>query len=260
YQVKQLRGLIEFLEAQTGKKMDYDKLSEHVNIADKTAMVWWESDQLRKAIPSPMPSQDHFNIFVPGVFRMGEQPTLEFYQELYAEIKERVDNKIGVIEDEKYRLMWAGGLPPWHTMWMFNHFESMGAVCAIENAYMHWEPHHIPKGIDDPIEHIATRNYRLMTNNFEEAQKNSGNPTVEKLLKLAKEYKIDGMVMHGSRSCRAMTIGQMHLNATIQKHINLPFLGLVSDIVDLRDYSEAQWRMQIDSFMETVKTRKDSAK
>ncbi len=258
YQIKQIRGLITWLEEQTGTKMDYDKLRHHVDLADKAAMMWWESDQLRKSIPSPMPSQDHFNIFTPGVFRLGEQETLDFYTELRDEIKERVDNKIGVIENEQYRLMWGGGLPPWHTMWMFNQFESMGAVFAIENAYMHWEPHHFPKDINDPVEHIATRNYRLMTNYYEEAQANSGNPTVEKLLKLAKDYHIDGMVMHGSRSCRAMTIGQMHTNATVQKYVDLPFLGLISDIVDLRDYSEAQWRMQIDAFMETVATRKKS--
>ncbi|MDD5093935.1 MAG: 2-hydroxyacyl-CoA dehydratase family protein [Dehalococcoidia bacterium] len=256
YQVQQFRGLIAWLEEQTGKKMDYDKLRYHVDLANRAAMMWWQSDQLRKAIPSPMPSQDHFNIFTPGVFRLGEQATLDFYTELRDEIQERVDNHIGVVENEQYRLMWGGGLPPWHTMWMFNYFESMGAVFAIESAYMHWEPRHIPEGISDPVEHIATRNYRLMTNYYEEAQANSGDPAVEKLLRLAKDYSIDGMVMHGSRSCRAMTIGQMHSNATIQKQVNLPFLGLVSDIVDLRDYSEAQWRMQIDSFMETVRNRK----
>jgi hypothetical protein len=32
----------------------------------------------------------------------------------------------------------------------------------------------------------------------------------------------------------------------------MPALFLQSDIIDLRDYSEAQWKMQIDSFLETV--------
>jgi len=256
YATQQLRGLIQFLENQTGNRMDYDRLKHHVGISSETLKIWWETDQLRKAIPSPMPSEDHFSIFVPGTFRLGEEETLDFYRELYAEVKERVENKVGVIEDEKYRVMWAGGLPPWHTMWMFNYFESQGAVFAIEDAYFPWEPHHIPEDIEDPVEHIATKQYRVLTNLFEEAKRNTGNPKVERLLRMVKEYSIDGLVSHGTRSCRANTIGQIHLNASIQKHLRIPFLNLVSDMVDLRDYSEAQWRMQIDSFMDTVKARK----
>jgi hypothetical protein len=42
-----------------------------------------------------MPSEDHFNIFVPGFHRPGELETLQFYRELYAEVKERMDNGIG---------------------------------------------------------------------------------------------------------------------------------------------------------------------
>ena len=256
YQVEEFKDLIAFLEKQTGKKMDYDKLSHHLAISDETYQVWWETDQLRKAIPCPMPSEDHFNIFVPGLFRLGEPETLNFYRELYAEVKERVDNKIGVIPEEKYRLMWAGGLPPWHTMWMFNYFESKKAVFAIENAYLHWAPMDIPVGVEQPLEHLAWRTFRVVTRRYEQAQKASGYPDVELVRDAVKDYHIDGMVMHATRSCRAMTIGQIFLRDRIQEYAMIPTLFLISDIVDLRDYSEAQWRMQIDAFMETIGARR----
>ena len=258
YQVEEFRNLIAFLERQTGKKMDYEKLSRRLAISDETYKVWWEVDQLRKAIPCPMPSEDHFNIFVPGFYRPGELETLQFYRELYAEVKERMDNGIGVIPEEKYRLMWGGGVPPWHTMWIFNYFESMGAVFAIENGYFGWEPFEIPVGVDRPLEHLAWRTFQLFTLNYDKARTGSGNPTVERLLRMAREYHIDGMVMHATRSCRAMTIGLIHLNNLIQEHIKTPCLFLISDTVDLRGYSEAEWRMQIDSFMETVRAHKSS--
>lgn len=256
YQVDQFKGLIGFLERQTGKKMDYDRLSQILAISDETYQVWWDTDQLRKAVPCPMPSEDHFTIFVPGLFRLGELETLNFYRELYAEVKERVDNKIGVIPEEKYRLMWAGGLPPWHTMWMFNHFESKGAVFAIENAYFRWEPMDIPVGPERALEHLAWRTFLQVTSNYEQAKQGCGNPTAERLLRIARDYHIDGMVMHATRSCRATTIGQIHLKNMIEEYIKMPCLFLISDIVDLRDYSEAEWRMRIDAFMETVQASK----
>jgi benzoyl-CoA reductase/2-hydroxyglutaryl-CoA dehydratase subunit BcrC/BadD/HgdB len=203
-----------------------------------------------------MPAEDHFNCFVPGYFMMGTKEALDFYKELYQEVKDRADNKIGVIPEEKYRLLWAGGLPPWHTMWMMNYFESAGAVFVIETSYRPWDPVEVPP-IADPLEYIAHRTFLRITSRYEKAQKHSGNPGVELLLELIDNYKIDGMVSHASRSCRATTIGQLHYKNLVQRYVKIPSLQLTSDIIDLRDYSEAQWKMQIDAFVETVATHKE---
>ncbi len=259
YQVEEFKHLIAFLEKHTGRKMDYAKLSHHLAIANETYMTWWKVDQLRRAVPSPMASEDHFVIFVPGLYRLGEQETLDFYRELYAEIKDRVDHKIGIISDEKYRLMWAGGLPPWHTMGMlFNDVKEMGAVFAIENAYFPFDPVDIPVGVENPLEHLAWRIFKGYTVYYEKARKNKSNPTVERLLQLVKDYQIDGMVMHATISCRATTVGQIFLRNMINEHIKIPCLFLTSDIIDIRNFSEAEWMMQINGFMETIRTQKNS--
>ena len=129
---------------------------------------------------------------------------------------------------------------------------------AIENAYQRWEPIEIPVGVDKPLEHLAWRVFQGTTYNYEKARKGCGDPTVERLLKMVKEYQIDGLVMHATISCRATTVGQIFLQNMINEHIKIPCLFLTSDIIDLRNYSEAEWRMQIDNFMETIRTRKSS--
>jgi hypothetical protein len=40
------------------------------------------------------------------------------------------------------------------------------------------------------------------------------------------------------------------------KYSDLPMMQLVSDMVDLRDYSEAQWKAQIGAFTEALQARK----
>lgn len=257
YQTEELRGLVAFLERVIGKKLDPDRLWEVIRLSDEMERLWWETYQLRKAVPCPMPSEDHFNCFVPGYFMKGTPEALEFYKELYQEVKHRADNKIGVIPEEKYRLMWAGGLPPWHTMWMMNYFESQGAVFVIETSYRPWDPVEVPSSVTDPIEYIAYRHFLRVTYRYEKAQKNTGFPEVELQLELVNDYKIDGMVMHASRSCRATTIGQTHMKNLVQKYVKIPALQLISDIIDIRDYSEAQWKAQIDAFMETVAAHKE---
>ncbi|MEE9934965.1 MAG: 2-hydroxyacyl-CoA dehydratase family protein, partial [Deltaproteobacteria bacterium] len=76
-----------------------------------------------------------------------------------------------------------------------------------------------------------------------------------KLLDMIADYKIDGVVFHACRSCRATTIGQTHMKSELGKYSDLPMMQLVSDMVDLRDYSEAQWKAKIGAFIEALEAR-----
>ncbi len=260
YQLEQFKGLVTFIERQTGKKMDYDRLSEILDIADETNQVWLDCYKLRSAIPGPMPSQDHFSAFVPAFYGIGTKETLDFYRELYNEVKYRVDNKMSTVPEEKYRLLWAGGLPPWHTMWIFNYFESRGGVFVMDTTYGPWGTVEVPKGITHPLERLAWRTFLRWTNRYEKAQKRSGNEWVELILDIVDDYHIDGMAMHATKSCRATTMGQIHMKNLAQDYVKIPTLLLISDIVDVRDYSEAEWKANINAFMETVDSNKRGKK
>jgi benzoyl-CoA reductase/2-hydroxyglutaryl-CoA dehydratase subunit BcrC/BadD/HgdB len=78
---------------------------------------------------------------------------------------------------------------------------------------------------------------------------------VEKLLEMIDDYRIDGVVFHACRSCRANTIGQVHRKNILSQYRDIPMMQLVSDMVDLRDYSEAQWKAQIGAFLESLADR-----
>jgi len=83
YLVEQLRGLVEFLERQTGRKMDWDRLSELVDLADRTWDMFIETYELRQAIPCPMGTGDAMNTMVPLAFMLGTQEAYDFYKDLY---------------------------------------------------------------------------------------------------------------------------------------------------------------------------------
>lgn len=258
YLLDGIRGLISFLEEVTGKKMDMERLAQIQATAEKTREVWWQVHELRKAVPAPMPAQDMLNCIVPGLFMPGEQEALDFYRKLYDEVKHRVDNKIGVIPDEKYRLLWSGGLPPWHAMGMYKYFETLGAVFVTEMAYNLGEPPQIPDSVTDPTERMALSWYDSITNYYERALEGCGDPQTQRILDFIEDYQIDGMVMHGSVSCRATTIGQINQKNMVQEHVKVPTLVIESDIIDARDFSEAQTKAQIDAFIDTVASYKES--
>ena len=256
YQVDQYKRLIEFLERETGKKMDWDRLAETVDIGERTWRLWWETYELRKNRPCPMPSQDHFSVIVPAMYLTGLREALDFYQGLYDEIKYRVDNNISAIPNEKYRLLWAGGLPPWHTMQVFNFFEEHGAVCSMETVYRPPEPPEMPAGTTDPLGRLSWRYFDMANHRHVEARSGCGDPSVQLILDLIKDFGIDGMVMHVVQSCRATTIGQVHFANVVRQQVDVPTLFIESDMVNASAFSEVEVKKNIAAFVETLDARK----
>ena len=276
YIVEELRGLVIFLEKQTGKKMDWDRLSELVDLGEKTWNLIWETYELRRAVPTPMGTGDAMNTMVPMVFMLGTQEGYDFYVGLNKELKEKIARKEGVIQDEKYRLLWGGGLPSWFALTDFNYFNSKGAVFPVETTYRMIEPIYklnIPE-TNDPIERLAWRWFGYWTYWYDKAKKRPGSePDVERLIQYIEDYQIDGVVMHEAFSCRTWHLGliwQLNQLKKIYKPIpililgrdekkkvekrELPSLILESDIIDISSYSEVDTRNRIDAFIETLES------
>jgi len=262
YTLSQLRGLIAFMEETLGKKMDWDKLDEIVRRSEKTNALWYDSFILAaSAEPCPMPAEDTFNNFVPAFFMSGTVEALEFYQGLYDEIKYKVDNNIGIIPEEKYRLIWGGGIPPWHTMDIFNYVEERGAVFVYQTSYQPFAPVELPDSITDPLMRMFMSRSRPAAAHIARQQgiKQSdlgGLSGLFSSVALVKPFHAQGVVMSMLRSCRAATIGQIHQRRLLEESSSVPVLILESDMGDVRDHSEAEWKMKLDAFFETIEARK----
>jgi benzoyl-CoA reductase/2-hydroxyglutaryl-CoA dehydratase subunit BcrC/BadD/HgdB len=262
YIVEELRGLVAFLERHTGRKMDWDRLSELVDLTDRTWNLIWETYELRRAVPSPMGTGDAMNTMVPIVFMMATQQAYDFFKELNEELKRKIANKEGEVPDEKYRLIWGGGLPAWFALTDFNYFNSKGAVFPVETTYRMVEAVYnfdidLSK-ISDPLEHIAWRWLKFWTYWYDKARKRPGShPDVERLIQYIEDYKIDGIVMHEAFSCRTWHVGLVwQLNRLKKIYRDMPSLILESDIVDISSYNEADTRARIDAFVDTLEAVK----
>jgi benzoyl-CoA reductase/2-hydroxyglutaryl-CoA dehydratase subunit BcrC/BadD/HgdB len=260
YAVKELKGAIAFIEKQTQRKMDWAKLEELTDLVDRTWDMFIDAYELRKAVPTPMDTGDAMNTMVPLAFMLGTQEAYDFYKALYDELKEKNARKEGVVEDEKYRLLWGAGLPPWFALSDFQYFNSKGAVFPAERTYREAERIErldLPK-LSDPLERIALRWMRYWTNWYDAARRRKGSiPEVERLIEYIEDYKIDGVVFHKAFSCRTWHAGIM-LQAQILKEVyrEIPMLVLEGDIVDFSSYNEADTHLRIDAFIEVMENFK----
>jgi len=246
YFLAQLRGLVAFMEKTLGKKMDWDKLDEVVRRSQKTNALWYDSFILAaSAEPCPMPVEGALNNFVPAFFMSGSVEALEFYQGLYDEVKERVDNKVGIIPEERYRLIWGGGLPPWHTMDIFNYVENQGAIFVYQTSYQPFAPVELPDSITDPLMRMFMSRSRPAAAHIARQQgiKQSdlgGLSGLFSSVALVQPFKAQGVVMR----------------RLLEESSTVPVLILESDMGDVRDHSEAEWKMKLDAFFETIEARK----
>jgi benzoyl-CoA reductase/2-hydroxyglutaryl-CoA dehydratase subunit BcrC/BadD/HgdB len=257
FMVKELREFILFLERILGKKMDWDILSERVDTLFKTHQLTHEVTLLRKAVPSPMVSTDFWSLMIPHLYIPDDIEALEFYKRVYKEVKHKVDNKIGAIPNEKYRIMFSE-LPPWHSLGFFDEVaEKHGIAFVIES----WG-YHVPapltdeetKGSADPLELLARHTYNKFHHAAPTARKYDTDPPIfmAPYIEWAADYKADGLMCHPLLSCRPATYTLMHLRNLLMQKFKVPSVVVEGDIVDLRVFNEDEAYAKTDAFVETM--------
>jgi benzoyl-CoA reductase subunit B len=259
-----LKDLVLFLEQETGKKLDEAKLSKALVNTQEIFQLMGKINNLRKAIPSPMPSEDEFACMILKEYMFGEKAAVDFYGRIYKELKNRVSNGIGVIADEKYRLLWIG-IPPWFNMGLFNYLESLGAVSVMETTYYIGDP--VEVDCSKPLEALAERTWlkavelnKLGTEVVPEnavVQGGLGNVPLGLVSLFIEEYKIDGVILHTTMSCHAIAFGQRHVSYELTK-LGVPCLLLESDMADPRAWSDIQIKAQVDDFIKVLSDRNET--
>jgi benzoyl-CoA reductase/2-hydroxyglutaryl-CoA dehydratase subunit BcrC/BadD/HgdB len=172
---------------------------------------------------------------------------------MYKEAKERIDNGIGALENEKYRLLFEG-IPFWYNLRYFSKLEKYGAIIVYEPYTYAFSKYMNPKVtkeyvFDKPIEAMAELMlsfwyiYDLETR-------------IKKFAETVKEWKIDGVIMHENLSCRPNSCGMYDLKKHLMDDYDIPCLIITADQNDARKFNEIQITNQIESFIQILRQRK----
>jgi benzoyl-CoA reductase/2-hydroxyglutaryl-CoA dehydratase subunit BcrC/BadD/HgdB len=261
YMTEELHACVRFCEKTTGRKMDWDRLAAVVDLSDRTWDLFIDTYELRKAAPTPMDTGDAMNTMVPITFNLGTQEAYDFYMELNAELKAKIERKEGVADDEKFRLIWGAGLPSWFALSDFQYFNDKGAVFPVETTYRlaeKIEKLELPE-THDPLEHIAWRFIRYYTHWYDKARRRPGSlPQAERLIEYIEDYDLDGVVFHSAFSCRSWHAGIVLQSQVLRRvYREIPILIMEGDIVDISSYNEVDTHNRIDAFLETLEAYKN---
>jgi benzoyl-CoA reductase/2-hydroxyglutaryl-CoA dehydratase subunit BcrC/BadD/HgdB len=253
YIIEELREFTSFVERALGKKMDWDRLSEILDDQEKVFEVWGAANDLRKSAPCPMHSRDFWTMMIPAYYMAEKKEAIEAYQLVYDEVKARVDGGIGAVANEKYRLMFAE-LPPWHSLDFFDALAERGWSSVMESMSYHPPKVTGMERVSDPLERIA----RLVLHSFGsmfggfgvEGERSAGG--AQPYLEMAREYKVDGALLHPLLSCRAATFYLTHAANVLLEHARVPSFIMQGDIVDLTVFDPVRALSEAEAFEETM--------
>ncbi len=247
YMVSQLEEMIPLLERVSGRRFSHSRLMETIRIARDTSLLWGKVLETMKAHPAPMSIFDAFIHLPPVVSLRGLPVALDYYERLLKELKERIDNGVGAVKEERKRLMWDN-IAIWYEIRnLSNFFAEKGSNFVTATYTNAWAA--TAHYMDDlrPFESIS-KTYSLVILN------NNLNHRLDLMEELIRAYNVNGLVIHSARSCKPYSVGQYDIKRILMERLKIPSVIIEADIADSRAYSEGQILKGLEIFLDTLES------
>jgi bcr-type benzoyl-CoA reductase subunit B len=242
---RQLEEAIPLAERISGKTLDARKLEETVRMSRRASELWLEVLQRCQNRPSPISVFDQFTQMAPIVEMRGDPETVDFYAAMLKEVDERISNGVGVLADEKKRLLWDN-LPIWYRMRYLGEFLGKSGVAIVASTYTNaWGELAELFDPDQPFESMA-RTYIFPILNRGTGAK------LETMRRMIADYQLDGVILHSDRSCKPYSVGQMDQRDRLVGEDGVPALLVEADHSDPRVFAEEQVANRLQTFVEIL--------
>lgn len=272
YVVGQLNEGIEFLEKSTGRPFNDELFIKAVKNEMRSTSRWADICALNKVKPAPLDEKTMYSLYVLATLSKSSQWCADFYDELYEEVKDRVARGIAAVPNEAVRMM-SDTQPPWSFLKIFRYLETFGAVSigslytfALEGIWEvkpdgTWGGRTLPwnKGIEINDRQTALRLYADW--NLSKPQwQHFYDPRLktEMMLRIVKEWQVDGVMLHLNRGCEGLSMGIMENRMGIAK-AGVPIMTYEGNMGDEREFDEVRTQARVDAFMEQLGRQRQAA-
>jgi benzoyl-CoA reductase subunit B len=241
--VEEMKGLIRFLEQETGRTFDDGKLLELMERINEQEELLDESARLIAATsPCPVGIADQMpNVMIPQWHR-GSQWAVDHARRFRDEVKARVDAGDAVSPNEKIRLMWIGaGL--WHDPGFYNALEERHGAVFVWSMYLPFAGvQYVRYNLSDPLRALASRICSMnevlhlppwMNSWMEDEAGRSG---------------IDAAIVLAPKTNRLSISGTRMTRRTLEA-AGIPTLEISADMVDAKGWKHGQMVDYVSDFL-----------
>jgi benzoyl-CoA reductase/2-hydroxyglutaryl-CoA dehydratase subunit BcrC/BadD/HgdB len=246
----ELQDMVRFLEEQSGRRLDQDRLAGIMSGVNRQIELSREINELRKAIPSPFPSNGFLELLLIHYLFPGQPEALEYLETLRGELREMVAAGRGAVPVERFRLM-SLYVPPMHLVgFLGNIARRYGAVSVVEPHLTLWGKASLVTD-PDPLRMVARKSFLFpemcLYGALDERAINVTRDSV-------KEYNIDGAIAYAHIGCR-QSCATIKLFKDMLNDMGIPVLTLDLDILDPTVSPEKEIQEKMEHFLELLEDR-----
>lgn len=242
----EVNRLMQKLETETGKAVDFESLSQAVTKVNNRRKVLRRLYDLRKADPVPISGKDALLITQLAFFDDPERFSAKV-SELCDELEERVKEGMGVVPQGTPRILITGSPMPIPNWKIHDIIERCGGVVVCEETCTgtRYFEQLTEEGqtISEQLKQIAMRAMKINCACF-----TPNNERINDILRLVEEYKIDGVIYYNLQFCHPYSIEYYKIERALQA-AEIPVLKIESDYSE-EDLPILQNRIQ--AFLEMV--------
>jgi benzoyl-CoA reductase/2-hydroxyglutaryl-CoA dehydratase subunit BcrC/BadD/HgdB len=241
----ELGRLMDFLEQQTGRALDYDRFREVMEHSNRAHEYVLKISELAQNVPSPFGALDLLTDY-PLILGLCGTPELVEYLEKKLEIvQERVKGLEGRAKED-VRIVWIYGAPVFDYS-LFSHIEEKYGAYSVGNMNNNFimGPVEDLSSIDSILTGLAAKTIKLPMG------RECGGPWenyVTAMIDLCRRYAADAAIFAGHVACKANWPIMKLVKDRIQDELGIPTLIFELDLMDPRVASMERIKAQFDDF------------
>jgi len=247
---RQYGELVTFLEDMTHRRLDWDRLRQVMaNVKEAITYRIGAMETAGRAVPSPVTFFD-WAASIGGVnYAIGTPLGVELFRNINTEVEQRVARKEGALPEERVRLYWEGHMCWPYMRWWGDTLADLG-VNIIAAKYTHGHFFHRPDLIDPakPLESLAANSVTHLSYSID--------LLAEEIMRLCRDYSIDAILCHYTRTCRIFPGPFFEVLDTVSRKLGIPGTFFEGDVADASFFAPEQARTRVEALVETVLARK----
>jgi len=248
YYGRGLWKMISFIERETGRKMDFDRLAEICEERNRASEYLLEFRELMRTRPAPMGGLMMTLSILGHEIMAGTPEATSYCKTLRDQALKRVQQGIGAVDEERIRVIhWN---PPFMIdgdlfRWMEDEF---GAVVVMD---MLCYRSYSMIDTSSPEAMIQGLAYDMMKGPMARHTRGPVKNYYEDLVRLVREFEADMVLFASHQGCQN-ALAVMGIVREVLRKQEIPFLDIQYDLMDPRITSPSEIRNQVSHFMETV--------
>jgi benzoyl-CoA reductase/2-hydroxyglutaryl-CoA dehydratase subunit BcrC/BadD/HgdB len=247
--IKDLKGMIQFLEEHTPGRMNWDRLREICEGRNRMLELEMELWDMLRVRPAPLAAEAiylshlwYFNFFA------GHKVSIRHFEKLVKMARKNLSDGVPAIEKEKYRLL-IWNYPFANFAEIFNKAEHKYGVVLINDSISY--NHHGPIDTSTPDSMLLGLSRVIMQGPMVRHTRGPAENYLDDILRAVKQFDIDMVWAANHLSCKSAQA----MNGILRemcREMKIPLLILDYDLLDPRIVSHDAMMRQVEFFMENV--------